>query len=163
MPKKIISNLFVHKASACVWEYEGLCANPFWVKGLRVCARKFLCDADAETHWGTQNSLDTIIFGRKPFVLREIIRNRIFLGNFLCTKPIHTCFETQKLSYYGKIPVHPPGLFYAQQLWNRNRLKPPLTMSFFTQRVLVPFSFFKNKNYIWWILKLFCFNLLFFF
>ena len=66
MPKKIIPNLFVHKASACVWEYEGLCANAFWVKGLRVCARKFLCDADAETHWETQNSLDTIFLGENP-------------------------------------------------------------------------------------------------
>ena len=84
----------------------------------------------------------SMFLGQKPFILREIIRNRIFLGNFLRTKPIHTYWETQKLSYYGKILVHPPGLFYAQQLWKRNRLKPLLTMFFIIQRLLVLFPLF---------------------
>ena len=81
----------------------------FWMKGLRVCARKFLCDADAETHWGTQNSLDTIIFGRKPFVWREVVQNSIF-------SPI---FDTQSLT----IHVLKAGSVHAQQIWNRNLLK----------------------------------------
>ena len=56
----------------------------------------------------------------------------------------------------------PPGLFYAQQLWNRNLLKPLLLMSFYCTKIISIFFIFFYKNYIRWILKLFFLIFLFF-
>ena len=107
MPKKLYP-IFSYKKHRHVCGSMRVCALFEW-KGLRVCARKFLCDADAETHWGTQNSLDTIIFGRKPVVLREVVRNSIF----------SLIFHTHRLT----IHVLKQGSLHAQQIWNRNLLK----------------------------------------
>ena len=97
--------------------------------------------------WHTKFVVHQCFWGRNPLFCEKLYGTDFF-GNFLRTKPIHTCFETQKLSYYGKILVHPPGLFHAQQLWNRNRLKPLFRMSFYSTKIISTiFTFFIKITY----------------
>ena len=42
---------------------------------------------------------------------RNLFVRKTFFGRFLYTKPNHTCFETQKLSYLWKNPCAPPRIF----------------------------------------------------
>ena len=99
-------------------------------------------EASNRDAFGTQNSLHINVSGAETLCFAGSYAEQNFFDNFLHTKPNHTCFEIQKVSYYGRILVYSPGFFHAQQLWNRNLLKPLLTMHFIAQR----FSLFFRKK-----------------
>ena len=102
-------------------------------------------------------------FGRKPFVLREVVRNSIFLGNFYAQNLfIHVekprSFHIMEKSLCTPQDFFTHSSFETETVWNLFS-----QCLFITQRLLVLFPLFLNKNYMWWILKLFFLNFIFFF
>jgi hypothetical protein len=105
-----------------------------------------LQEASNRDAFGTQNSLHINVSGAETLCFAGSCAEQNFFGNFLHTKPNHICFEIQKILYYGRILVYPPGFFHAQQLWNRNLLKPLLRMFFYCTKIFI--IFFERNLFI---------------
>ena len=114
-----------------------------------VRAQTLLCKTFAHTNVKLTGAPGSFIPRRVSYT--ELVRYQCFWGrNPFVRKTFLAGFYTQSLTTHvlkprsflicGKILVHPPGFFHAQQLWNRKLLKPLLTMSFYCTKIFIIFS-----------------------
>ena len=92
--------------------------KPFIKKSVR--AQTLLCKTFAHTNVKLTGAPGSFIPRRVSYTElvtyqcfwgRNLFVRKTFFGRFLYTKPNHTCFETQKLSYLWKNPCAPPRIF----------------------------------------------------